>query len=149
MIHWNLKEGDPLHLTIACDARLGTPDYLNDHTWEIQLSGGTPPAVSVQTTYGLRAGIMRLFPRFQHQDRWLSNPADFYSQPRVASMFPNFIALTYSPFEGLEVLSEFWIPESQLLTGRFTFTNTRRTKEHYIFEWIALLSHLGKVREWQ
>ena len=144
MTHWNLKEGDPLHLTIACDARLGAPDYLNDHTWEIHLSGGTPPAVSVQTTYGLRAGVMRLFPRFQGKDSWLSDPADFFSPPRITSFFPNFIALAYSPFEGLEVLSEFWVPESQLLTGRFTFTNTRHTKERCMFEWIALLSHLGE-----
>ena len=144
MIDWNLKEGDPLHLILACDARLGAPDYLNDHIWEIHLSGGTPPAVSVQTTYGLRAGIMRLFPRFQRKDNWMTDPADFFSPPRVTRLFPNFIALAYSPFEGLAVLSEIWVPESHLLTGRFTFTNTRHTKERCLFEWIALLSHLGE-----
>jgi len=34
MKDWNLTGSDPLHLTLAADARLGAPDYLNDHIWE-------------------------------------------------------------------------------------------------------------------
>ena len=64
MQNCNLTSGDPLQLTIAADARLIPPDYLNDHIWEMDLSGGDPSALGLRTTYGLRARLMRIFPRF-------------------------------------------------------------------------------------
>ncbi|HWR66218.1 MAG TPA: hypothetical protein VN364_08860 [Bellilinea sp.] len=144
MTAWNLTEGDPLHLTLACDPRFGNPDYLNDHIWELQLSGGTPSAVGVQTTYGLRARLMRLFPRFQRNDNWINDPADFSSAPRVTHLVANYLGLEFSPFNGVEVFAEYWVPASQVISGRFTFTNAGKEKEKFIFEWLALLSHLGE-----
>jgi len=41
---WNLKNGDPLNLVIAADARLCKPDYRNDQIWEITLGRRDPPA---------------------------------------------------------------------------------------------------------
>ncbi len=64
MPNWNLAAGDPLSLTLAADARLTTTDYTNDQIWELSLGGGEPAALALQTTYGLRAHWMRLFPRF-------------------------------------------------------------------------------------
>lgn len=64
MRNWNLGPGDPLQLTIAADARLTPTDYTNDHIWELDLSGGDPSALALRTTFGLRARLMRLFPRF-------------------------------------------------------------------------------------
>jgi len=140
----NLKDGDPLHLTLACDARLGSPDYLNDQIWEVHLNGGAPPAISVETTYGLRAGSMRLFPRFRLKESWVTDPGEFVLPPRVIRIFPNFISLEYSPLKNVKVVSEIWVPESQLVTGRLTFSNTGSSKERFGFEWINLLSHLGE-----
>lgn len=140
----NLKAGDPLHLTIACDARLGSPDYLNDHIWEIHLGGGAPPAISVDTNYGLRAGSMRLFPRFRLKDRWITDPAEFFSPPRVTRMFPDYFAIEFSPFKHISVTAEYWVPESQVVTGRFTFSTASHLKEKFGFEWAAILNHLGE-----
>ena len=52
MYEWNLKNGDPLSLTIATDARLVAPDYTDDQIWELKIGGGDPPALALQTTYG-------------------------------------------------------------------------------------------------
>ena len=144
MTAWNLTDGDPLHLTLACDPRFGNPDYLNDHIWEIQLSGGTPSAIGVQTTYGLRARLMRLFPRFQQKENWISDPGDFFSPVRVTRLVSNYASLEFSPFKGVEVVAEYWVPASQVISGRFTFSNTSKEKEKFTFEWVSLLSHLGE-----
>ena len=48
MHDWSLAPGDPLYLTLAADARLSIPDYLNDHIWELTLvGGGEPPAALI------------------------------------------------------------------------------------------------------
>ena len=43
MREWALKSGDPLSLTMVSDARLSPTDYVDDHIWELTLSGGDPP----------------------------------------------------------------------------------------------------------
>jgi len=75
MRDWSLAPGDPLCLTLAADSRLSIPDYLNDHIWELVIGGGEPPALSLQTTYGLRAKAMRLFLRFSENGKSVSDPA--------------------------------------------------------------------------
>ena len=68
---WNLGAGDPLSLTLAADARLTSTNYTDDQIWELSLGGGEPAALALQTTYGLRAHWMRLFPRFVRGDQRL------------------------------------------------------------------------------
>ncbi len=143
MKDWQLTHSDPLHLTLAADARLGAPDYLNDHIWELKLEEGAPPAVGIQTTYGLRARLMRLFPRFQHKDQWISDPKQFYAAPKVIRFHPNYLMVKFAPFSGTDVLAEYWVPSSQVLAGRLTFTNPDVVRESFQFEWIGLLNHLG------
>jgi len=62
MRKWNLKNGDPLNLVIAADARLCKPDYRNDQIWEITLGRRDPPALEVETSFGMRVARMSLFP---------------------------------------------------------------------------------------
>src|SRR5512136_623852 len=94
---WNLKAGDPLALTLAADARLGPTDYCNDQIWEITLSGGDPPSLAVQTTLGLRARSLRLFPRFTENDETACDPASFSSPPAVRQFFPNYASISFMP----------------------------------------------------
>ena len=75
MRDWTLGPGDPLALTLAADFRLCTPDYVNDHIWELEPGGGDPPALALHTTYGLRARAMRLFPRFILANQTVTDPA--------------------------------------------------------------------------
>ncbi|HEY2981123.1 MAG TPA: hypothetical protein VGJ22_08080 [Anaerolineales bacterium] len=123
MREWSLGPGDPLYLTIAADARLSAPDYFNDHIWELEIGSGEPQAVSLRTTYGLRARSMRLFLRFAENGQTVSDPAAFASPPRVRRFYPNFLSLEFAPFENLTAISEYWIPESSAAAGRVILTN--------------------------
>ena len=123
MRDWNLQTGDPLSLTLAADARLCKADYVNDHIWELEIGSGEPAALAIRTTYGLRARSMRLFYRFGELGRTITDPAGFFAAPRLRRFYPNFLFLTFSPFEGLEVGAEYWIPESHVAAGRLTISN--------------------------
>jgi hypothetical protein len=139
---WNLGPGDPLQLTIAADARLAAPDYVNDHIWELDLSGGDPSALALRTTYGLRARLMRIFPRFTENGKTINDPAEFAAPPRVRVFYPNFLLVTFSLFTGVDVVAEYWIPESHAVCGRFTVTNRSSVPHPMRFELVGQLSPL-------
>ena len=137
---WTLGSADPLSLTLAADARFSSPDYSNDHIWELELGSGEPAALSLRTTYGLRARAMRIFPRFREGNQEISDPADFFSAPVVTAFYANFIEVRFSPFEDVEVVAEYWVPDSHSICGRFSFAN-RTTDERTIgFELATSLS---------
>lgn len=123
MRDWNLRPGDPLSLTLAADFRLSKPDYVNDHIWELEIGAGEPAALAVRTTYGLRARTMRLFYRFGELGKTITGPAEFFASPYLRRFYPNFLWLECSPFEGLEVTVEYWVPESHALAGRLILNN--------------------------
>jgi len=123
MRDWYLGLDDPLTLTLAADFRLCKPDYINDHIWELEPGNGDPPALSLRTTYGLRARSMRIFPRFTANSMTVTAPASFAAPPRLRRFYPNFLSLNFSTFTGIEVLAEYWIPASQVIAGRLTFMN--------------------------
>ena len=123
MRDWNLAPGDPLALTLAADFRLCIPDYVNDQIWELETGRGDPPALALSTTYGLRARLMRLFPRFTLGTQAVTDPARFLQPPRLRHFYPNFLLLDFSPFPGLDVVAEYWTPDSHTTAGRFNVTN--------------------------
>ena len=66
---------------------------------------------------------MRLFPRFTEGITSLTDPAQFAAPPVVRQFFPNFIKVTGSPFPGIEVTAEYWLPDSQAVAGRLVIAN--------------------------
>ncbi len=122
MRDWNLGLEDPLALTLAADFRLCKTDYVNDQIWEIE-TGGDPPALALCTTYGLRARAMRIFPRFTMHNNMVTNPAAFYLPPRLRRFHPNFLLFNFSPFLNIDVVAEYWVPDSHTAAGHFTLTN--------------------------
>ncbi len=139
---WNLGLGDPLALTLGADFRHCTPDYANDHIWELEPGGGEPPALGLRTTYGLRARAMRIFPRFHHNAQVLSDPLAFTQPPILQRFSPSHLRLHFAPFTGIEVSTEYWIPDSHTAAGRFTFSNTRGETAPVQFELCAQLAPL-------
>jgi hypothetical protein len=142
MRDWNLGPGDPLALTLAADFRFCTPDYVNDHIWELETGNGDPPAISLYTTYGLRARRMRIFPRFTLGSQAVSDPAVFSLPLRLHSFFPNFLSLDYSPFANLVVTAEYWVPDSHSTAGRFTVTNLSGEIKNLLLELCGQLTPL-------
>jgi hypothetical protein len=142
MRDWTLGPGDPLALTLAADFRFCTPDYFNDQIWELEIGSGDPPALSLYTTYGLRARRMRIFPRFTLGNQSVSDPASFSLPPRVRCFFPNFISLDFSLFADLEVIAEFWAPDSHSTAGRLTISNKSEEPKNLLLELCGQLTPL-------
>jgi hypothetical protein len=141
MRDWSLAPGDPLCLTLAADARLSIPDYLNDHIWELSIvSGGEPPALSLQTTYGLRAKAMRIFLRFGENGKTVSDPAAFVLPPTIRRFYPNFLILDYSPLRNIDVTTEYWVPQSNAVSSRVTIANRTSAIRTIRLEVCALLA---------
>jgi hypothetical protein len=143
MRDWSLGLNSPLFLTLAADARLSAPDYVNDHIWEVELDRGEPRALSLYTTYGLRARSMRLFLRFREHQQAVMDPASFFRPPRLRRFYPNFLSLECAPFRGVEVNIEYWVPESHAIAGRLTIRNQETTTRRLQLELCALLVPLN------
>lgn len=141
---WSLAAGDPLSLTLAADARLAATDYTDDQIWELGLGGGEPAALALQTTYGLRAHWMRLFPRFVRGDSARANPASFHTPPRLLHFYPNYLAVLFAPYDGLEVLAEYWAPGSKVVAGRLRLSNQSILPQAFRLEWVALLNPIDR-----
>jgi hypothetical protein len=142
MRDWSLTPGDPLHLTLAADARLCKPDYVNDHIWEVQFGAADPAAVSLYTTFGLRARSMRIFLRFTEGSSVITDPNTFITKPSLRRFHPNFLTLDFVPFENLQVSTDFWVPESHAVTGRISLTNKSNAVRQIKLEVCALLNPL-------
>ncbi len=136
----NLGSDDPGSFSLAADARCGPTDYANDHIWEFSLEGGDPPALSVHTTYGLRARSLRVFPRFGEGDTFISNPSSFVEPPRIHRFYPNYLDLVCTPFTGIDVRMAYWVPDSHTITGRIHIKNSRLSSRDIRLECAALLS---------
>jgi hypothetical protein len=144
MREWNLTNGDPLSLIVAADARIDPVDYPNDHIWEVVIGRGEPLALSIETTFGLRARLMRIFPIFTLANTTRIDPASFFQPVRVSCFYPDFLRLVYSPFSGLDVICEYWVPSSQVLACQTRITNSSVIPAHLQLEWAALLAPLGE-----
>jgi len=140
MYEWNLTNGDPLSLTIATDARLVTPDYSDDQIWELKIGGGDPPALALQTTFGLRARNFRLFPRFSLNGTTLTDPATFFHPPQIKNVCPSYLALLYSPFTNIDVESKYWVPTSKGVAGCMNVLNNSSSTQNIYIEWVAQLT---------
>ena len=140
MREWNIKPGEKLAFTLAADARLGPTDYCNDQIWELVLGESTLPALTIQSTLGLRARSLRLFPRFWENDQELINPDTFSNPPVITQLFPNFLAIKYSPFPNIDVITEYWVPLSDGLAGRISIKNNGPRHRLIRFDWIGQLT---------
>ncbi|MFT3890202.1 MAG: hypothetical protein QM730_01095 [Anaerolineales bacterium] len=140
MRDWSLALGDPLCLTLAADSRLSVPDYLNDHIWDLTLGGGEPPALALQTTFGLRARSMRLFLRFSENGKSVSNPATFALYPTVRRFYPNFVIVDYSPLQSIDVSVEYWVPISNAISSRVTIANKSNATRKIRLEVCSMLA---------
>ena len=147
MRQWKLGPSDPLSLTLAADARLTYLDYANDQIWELLLGRGDPAAVLLQTTYGLRARNMRVFPLFVEEHNTISDPADFDIPPTINKFFPNYLQLIFSPFPGIDVQMEYWVPNCQTIAGRIHIKNSGVTDRRIRLEWASRLSPSGGGRQ--
>lgn len=132
--------------TLAADIGLTTIDLTNDQVWEFSGSGGEPPALTLQTSYGLRCRGMKLFPRFTWQGTTLTDPRTFARPGRIKKRFSNYLLLECSPFPFIDVELEYWVPNSNSICGRTRVANHGRGSVTLGCEWAVLL-HPGERGE--
>jgi hypothetical protein len=124
---------------LAADIRSGEPSPINDQIWEFTCGVGEPPAVALQTTYGLRAIGMRIFPRFIQNKIPISDPRAFSTPPMITFFASNFISVQFKPVTSIDVSYKTWVPNSQTLVGQIEFKNLTDEPVKLDMEWIVQL----------
>ena len=140
MIHDSYEK--ELRQIIAADHRCSTITPDNDQIWELEPSKGEPPGLALQTTFGLRAYGIRVFPRFSIKKVPISDPRSFASRPVLNFVAPNFLELLYSPYTSLDVNQKVWVPDSHTLVAQVNITNTTTNLIQLWMEWIVQLNPL-------
>ncbi len=128
-------------LVLAADARLTRPSYVEDTIWALILREG-PLTVMLETTYGLRARHMRLFPLFfagpeRRQVLGLGEkPEDFV----LTALAPNYAAVRFRPHQAVEGRLEWLIPDSHSALARIRLHNQGPEPLTLHLGWVADLN---------
>ncbi len=146
MREWAIKSGDPHCLVVCADSRFIDTSYINDQIWELRLRDGEPPALSFQTTFGLRAVSFRMFPKFSEGDNNVVDPLDFYSSPIIRQVIPNYLCVEFSPFLNIDVTIEYWVPHSQNCCGRIAISNNDVRGREIKISWLCQLTPINGER---
>jgi len=125
---------DPYRFTLAVDARTALTDYANDQIWELVIGKVEPPAITLQTTFGLRARSLRIFPRFGEADELQSDPGDFASPIVLRRYCPNLIRLEFVPLPEIAAELVYWVSSSQSICGKMVLTNSGKTARNFKIE---------------
>jgi hypothetical protein len=140
---WNLNAQDPLNLVLSADPALGVVDPKDDQIWEVALGTGDPPAMAVRTSFGRRVMELRYFPVFMQGNETICDPREFHSPPILKRMYPNYLEFECSPWEGVDVIMEYWVPGSRILAGRIALLIWDSTAGKLQVDWIGQLVPLG------
>ncbi len=120
---WHLDTNAPYCLNIAADARLSSTDYRNDQIWEVLPGSGESPALSLQTRFGGRAGLVSLVPMWLHDGRSIYQAQAFSRPPYLTGFTPGYLRFEASLTPHLALQTEYWAMESHAIGVRFTIAN--------------------------
>lgn len=141
MREWTFRPGDTLpNLVAAADARRCEARYTDDQSWELVLGRGEPPCLALQTTFGLRARSLRIFPRFGLGDSLIHDPADFLGPVIVRLYGPSFLHMRFTPFENVQVIMDIWVASSDSICGSIHVANLKRERYKGRLQLAALLT---------
>jgi len=133
----------PLYCILSADARFSPVDFANDQIWELTTNQNEPPALTLLTTYGLRAHWMRIFPTFTSSNTTLSDPRAFAVQPVLETSAPSYARVSCNPFPNFDVQMEYWVPASNIISGRLKVTNRGDRLENWKVAYNALLNPIS------
>lgn len=112
------------------------------------MGGSEPPAVNLHTSYGFRAKMMRVFPRFSDLSSTIpvvvNDPTEFAEEPEIRRFFPNYLQLHYKPFPFLDVSSDYRVPGSHQVMGVFTLRNEAEVEQKLGLEMAVVLVPQGE-----
>ncbi len=144
MRDWNIPFQPGHKLTLAADARFCTPDPKNDQIWELCWNASDTEGLNIQTTFGLRVQNIRFYPQFVLKGKRVANPASFFSPLTLHTFTPNYAMFSCYPFPEFEVQLEYWVPESQAISGRISLFNRSAESQDIMVEWVGILNPLTR-----
>ena len=133
------SRAEKIDVILAADAAEGNVDVCNDHIWHLTTENGEPKALSLSTTFGLRAYGMRIFPRFYMNGEIVTNPNSFSQYPILQFNSSSFAEIDFKPFPSIDAILRLWVPASQILVGQVCLTLNSEQTESMLMEWAASL----------
>ena len=133
------SRAEKIDIILAADAAEGNVDVCNDHIWRLTTEDGEPKALSLSTTFGLRAYGMRIFPRFHMNGEIVTNPNSLSQYPKLQFYSSSFAEIDFKPFPSIDATLRLWVPASQILVGQVSLTLNTDQTESMLMEWAASL----------
>lgn len=130
--------------TLAADVRFSQPDYANDICWELSSRKGEASPFSLNTTFGLRALSMRMFPRLIRAEMGPNHTPKPDLDLRILRCYANFLQLSCQPLAGITLAAEFFVPSSHVICGKISLSNHNPSCQQIRFDWAALLTPMNK-----
>ena len=110
-----------------------------DQIWSLQFEPSVTNLFYLQTTYGLRARSMRLFPNILLEGQRLTRLVDFAKLPTVTRYTPGSIEIEYETIQGLRIVFTCFFPEPAVIVGDLTVTNPTAAAMNASIEMAATL----------
>ncbi|MCY3779629.1 MAG: hypothetical protein OXG78_04910 [Chloroflexi bacterium] len=108
---------------IAADARISKTDYCDDQVWVARFGSRDDAAITLQTKFGGRAGLVSLVPMWRIGGRVIYQASAYDSRPAIKAFAPNFIQIEAAPSPELELVARFLALESRAFGGEFALRN--------------------------
>jgi hypothetical protein len=128
------------NLILAVDGQSDSFTPENDHVWSVSVGNSEQSAFSLQTTFNLRAKLMRLFPVFTIEGKRITSTADFNQPPCITHACPGFIQIQCAPAAGLSVTFDLLMLTSDTLTGAVHCSGGQGAPESITLEMAAVLN---------
>lgn len=114
----------PKAFILVPDGAFSAIDPENDQIWALSLDASESSPFHLHTTYQLRARSMRVFPNVLVARRRLIESDEFSLLPTVTQYSPAVLQIEYGFTIPLQVRFEVFIPESEVMVGTLTVTNS-------------------------
>ncbi|MBE2182296.1 MAG: hypothetical protein IAE89_02610 [Anaerolineae bacterium] len=120
---WSLTAADPFSGVIAADARISKTDYHNDQIWELRLGQADSTALSLNTRFGGRIGLVSIAPLWTYEGRSIYAASGYVKPPVITRFAPGLIRAEAQLLPFISSISEFLIVDSHTVVGRFLLAN--------------------------
>ena len=135
----NFSASAPKAYILAVDGLISTSNPEVDQVWSLNLAGADNQIFQIETTYGLQAKSMRVFPFLQVNGKAISKSSPFSLSPQVTDYTPATIRLKFCLEIGLEFNFDCFLPEQQVLIGAVQFHNSGLEQTDVQFDLASVL----------
>ena len=109
---------------VAADVRSSRTDYSDDQAWTVRLGRRDEAALTFQTRYGGRAGLVSLVLMLRSGEHLVYQEQAYAAPPQISHFAPNLVCIEAAPTAALALTARYWAMESRAAGGEITFTNT-------------------------